>query len=387
MDRPTGKLLICITVLATVLAAQVEWYGYFEAEGDYFDLPAGNLYFGYSKLRVDFDAAPGENFRVGADVIYRNYNGQSTFNFMDFLPEELWPRLPTMDTLTYFPVALSDTMFVDNAYMEIYFPWFDLTLGRQQISPGVGYAWNPTDIFNIKDILDPTYEQSGVEALQIFIPLRWGLQLSSILQPRSSWERTTRYYQLKGFLGQFDLSVVYAVSELMKTGLFTTDTTCRELVGFNMEGELAGLGVRGEFAVNRLDYTMDNLRYEYVLGVDYTTESSLYLMGEYYHNDFGLDPDLVAFDDYVSYFLGETHSLNTDYLFTMAMYPVTDLVSAEMFSIYNLNDDSLVINPQLRYNIFEDVDLTVTGFLFFGEDTDEFGYQETGLRLRLTAYF
>jgi hypothetical protein len=95
----------------------------------------------------------------------------------------------------------------------------------------------------------------------------------------------------------------------------------------------------------------------------------------------------VTFDDYVSYFLGETHSLNKDYLFAMAMYPVTDLISAEMFSISNLNDGSLVINPQLRYNIFEDVDLTVTGFLFFGEDTDEFGYQETGLRLRLTAYF
>ncbi len=110
-------------------------------------------------------------------------------------------------------------------------------------------------------------------------------------------------------------------------------------------------------------------------------------MGEYYHNDFGVDPDLVTFDDYVSYFLGETHSLNTDYLFFMAMYPVTDLIIAEMFSIYNLNDGSLVINPQLTYNIFEDVELTVTASLFAGEETDEFGYQEKGLRLRLRAYF
>ena len=382
-----GKLLICITLLATGLAAQVDWYGYFEAEGDYFDLPAGDIYFGYNKLRVDLDAAPGENFRVGADFIRRAYIGQSTFNFMDFLPEDLWPVLPTGGTLSYFPVTLSDTMFVDNAFMEIYFPWFDITLGRQQISPGVGYAWNPTDIFNVKDILDPTYEQTGVEAVQIFIPLRWGLRLSGILQPRSSWERTTQYYQLKGLLGQFDLSVVYAASELMKTGLLTTDTTFRELLGFNIEGELAGLGVRGEFAVNRLDFATADLRYEYVLGVDYTTESSFYLMGEYYHNDFGVDPDLVTFDDYVSYFLGEMHSLNTDYLFAMAMYPVTDLISAEMFTIYNLNDGSLVINPQLTYNIFEDVELTVTGSLFAGEETDEFGYQETGLRLRLRAYF
>jgi len=381
------KLLISITLLAAALSAQVDWYGYYEAEGDHLNLPAGNIYFGYNKLRVDLDAAPGESFRVSADVIRRAYNGQSTFNFMDFLPEELWPVLPTMDTLTYFPVSLSDTMFVDNAFMEVYLPWFDLKLGRQQISPGVGYAWNPTDIFNVKDILDPTYEQTGVEAVQIFIPLRWGLQLSGILQPRSSWEQTTQYYQLKGLLGQFDISVVYAVSELMKTGLLGAHKTHREMVGFNMEGEIAGWGVRSEFAVNRLAFANDNLRYEYVLGVDYTTESSLYLMGEYFHNDFGVDPDQVTFDDYVSYFLGETHSLNTDYLFAMAMYPVTDLISAELFSIYNLNDGSLVINPQLTYNIFEDVELTVTGSLFSGEDTDEFGYQETGLRLRLRAYF
>ncbi len=381
------KLFISITLLTTVLAAQVNWYGYFEVEGDYLNLPTTNIYFGYNKLRVDLDAVHNESFRVSADIIRRAYNGQSTFNFMDFLPEELWPVLTTMDTLTYFPVSLSDTMFVDNAYLEIYLPWFDLQLGRQQISPGVGYAWNPTDIFNVKDILDPTYEQTGIEAVRIFIPLRWGLQLSSILQPRSSWEQTTQYYQLKGLLGQFDLSVVYAVSELMKTGLLTGYKTHREMVGFNMEGEVAGLGVRSEFAVNRLDFATSDLHNEYVLGVDYTTESSLYLMGEYYHNDFGVDPDLVTFDDYVSYFLGETHSLNTDYLFFMAMYPVTDLIIAEMFSIYNLNDGSLVINPQLTYNIFEDVELTVTGSLFAGEETDEFGYQEKGLRLRLRAYF
>ncbi|MCK4579427.1 MAG: hypothetical protein KAU50_11610 [Candidatus Marinimicrobia bacterium] len=379
---------ITITLLLTAtLGAQVDWYGYYEAEADYLDLPSRDLYLGFNKLRLDLEVAPGDNIRVGADIIYRGYNGQTTLNFMDFMPVERWPVLPTLDTLTWFPVSFDDTTFVDNAFLEIYFPWLDLTLGRQQISPGVGYAWNPTDIFNVKDILDPTYEQTGVEAFQIVVPLVGGLQLAGILQASSTWSHTTQYYQLKGSLGRFDLSGVYSASELITTGLFAADTSFRELAGLNLEGEAAGLGVRGEFALNRIDFATDNLRYEYVLGLDYTTESSLYLMGEYYHNDFGVDPDQVSFDNYISYFLGETHSLNTDYLFAMAMYPLTDLISAEVFSIYNLNDGSLVINPQLTYNIYEDVELTITGSLFAGEETDEFGYQETGLRLRLRAYF
>ena len=31
-------------------------------------------------------------------------------------------------------------------------------MGKQQISLGTGYVWNPTDVFNIKELFDPTYE-------------------------------------------------------------------------------------------------------------------------------------------------------------------------------------------------------------------------------------
>jgi len=44
-------------------------------------------------------------------------------------------------------------------------------VGEQQISLGTGYAWNPTNIFNVKDLPDPTYEQPGHTALRADLPV------------------------------------------------------------------------------------------------------------------------------------------------------------------------------------------------------------------------
>ncbi len=69
------------------------------------------------------------------------------------------------------------------------------------------------------------------------------------------------------------------------------------------------------------------------------------------------------------------------------MYPLGDLLAGSLFGIANLDDGSLAINPQLTYNIFEDVELSLLASVFVGDDRDEFGYQSAGLRLRLRAYF
>jgi len=68
-------------------------------------------------------------------------------------------------------ITFSDRTFLDNAYLKLSLKAFDLTVGKQQISLGTGYVWNPTDVFNIKDPLDPTYEQPGHNALRVDVAL------------------------------------------------------------------------------------------------------------------------------------------------------------------------------------------------------------------------
>ena len=390
-------------MLITALFAQVDWYGYYEAEADYFSLPDNQFYFGYQKFRLDLDSAPSDRIRVSANIVSKYYDGASTFNFMEFIDKSYWPELPVIDEtgnlvtdslgvpLTYeldeLPYQLSDTLFLDNAYLDFHHDRFDLTLGRQQIPSGVGYAWNPTDLFNSKDLMDPTYEDTGVPATRIDVPFGFNMTFTGIIQPRDSWNNSTQYYQMKTGLGRFDLSLLYGKTAYSETGLFTAGNWDRELGGVNLEGELFGLGARAELAVNRLDYDSDSLKYEFIIGGDYTFDNSLYLLGEFYHNDFGVKVDDTQFDDYMIFLAGQRKSLNQNYFFLMVMYPLTDLLSGSLFGIANLDDGSLAINPQLIYNIFEDVELSLLASVFVGEDRDEFGYQSAGLRLRLRAYF
>ena len=386
------KRLILFLIITSSLFAGLDWYGYYEGEGDIGKLPKTTMYFSYSKLRIDMDANPSDHIRIGADLIYKHFNGQTELNFMDFINSKYWPVVPTLDgqgldTLTNITFQFSDTLFIDNMFLEFHHSLFDLTLGKQQLSPGVGYAWNPTDIFNLKDIMDPTYENTGISAIKLGVPLAERITLTGILQPKQSWDETVQYYQLKTGFGLYDMSLLYSRSQYRQSGLFGTTIQSHDLYGFNLEGELFGLGIRSEVAVHRLDYDSDNLQYEYIIGGDYTFTNSLFLLTEYYHNDLGSPVKQTDFNDYNVYFSGERKSINQNYFFGMAMYPMGDLVDASTLTIFNLNDGSLAICPQIIYRIFQDVEITCMGSIFIGEETDEFGYQEYGARVRLRAYF
>ena len=77
-------------------------------------------------------------------------------------------------------------MYLDNIYLRTSFQRFDFTIGKQPISLGTGYAWNPLDIFNRKDLIDPTYEQAGINALRMEIPVMDGGTLDIIIEPDST---------------------------------------------------------------------------------------------------------------------------------------------------------------------------------------------------------
>jgi len=385
------KKIILLVFLSSALSAQVDWFGYYEGEGDWGKTPDLSIYYGYNKLRLDMDSSPSDNIRISANLIYKQFNGQTSLNFMDFIHPKYYPVVPTpdglgLDTSSYIPYSLTDTMFIDNMFLEFHHDLFDLTLGKQQISPGVGYAWNPTDIFNLKDLMDPTYENTGISAIKLSIPFGYRTTLSGILQPENSWDETVQYYQLKTGIGMFDLSTVYSRSQLTQTGLFSATVQAHDLYGFNLEGELSGMGIRSEIAAHRLDYS-ENLKFEYIIGADYTFVNSLYLLTEFYHSDLGTKTGQTGFDDYLVYFSGERKSLNQNYLFALAMFPLGDLLDVSAFGIINLDDKSAVIAPQLIYRIFQDVELSILGSWFVGDNTDEYGYQEFGARFRIRAYF
>ncbi|MCF7885029.1 MAG: hypothetical protein K9M80_00920 [Candidatus Marinimicrobia bacterium] len=398
------KVMIFCFLITTTIFAKVYWYGYYETEFDNIGLPKEKLYTNYHKFRLDMDVSPSNNIRIAGNIIYKHFEGATKYNYMNFL-DEYYHTLRLEDESPLFvggtPMVinnrtyeLKDTLFFDNIFLELHHKYFDLILGKQQLPTGSGYAWNPTDIFNKKDIFDPTYENRGVNALQLRIPIGTRYNLIGIIQPGKDYDNTTQYYEMKGWLGSFDVAFSYARTEYNPAsvyeliGMSKNPAVIRDVGGFNMEGELLGLGLRTEIAVNRLNQDNDNLKYEYIIGADYTFRNSLYLLGEYYHNDFGSEVDQTRLIDYMHYFNYTVKSLNQNYAFGMLQYPLTDLIDISLSSIANLDDESIAINPRLVYRIYQDVELNFIGTYFYGEDNrDEFGYQDYMARVRLRAYF
>lgn len=413
------KILLSLLLISGMANAGVNWFGYFESQADGAVLEGESILYGYNKFRVDMETNPGENVRIGVNVNAKQMWGQTTFNLLDYLPEHIIPPIPSESSLpdmSGFPYTFQDTMYIDNMFLQLFSRRFRLTLGKQQISPGTGYVWNPTDIFNVKDIMDPAYEQTGVTAIGLDIYPMAGNSIFLAVQPKKDIDHTTWYGRIRQTAGMLDLSLNAARYAWSESGLLSgelipwTRTWQRFMTGVAFSAEIAGIGVHGEYAYNHLTsldfhitsqdglipyilpddvsrFTSGGDYTEFLAGIDYTFENSLYILAEYFHSDFGKKNDELVFNDFLQYLSGTTRSMNRDYLFFQAMFPVTDLITSTAFVISNLNDKSNVLNFQVSTTLGNNVETDLLGSWFMGDDDTEFGAQSAAGRLRLKVYF
>ena len=366
-----------IFVFPILAFGQMEFFGYFETEYDHIQLKSKNYNFGYNKLRLDFDSRPSNNVMIGGNINFRLYHGKTEWDFADFIPANL-----EIDSLLF---SLPDTMYLDNIYLQSSFSLFDVTIGKQPISLGTGYAWNPLDIFNRKDLIDPTYEQPGINALRMEIPIVDRTVLDAIITPDSSWEMSRKMIQLKSGLGSFDYSLNVAYQYHLipsRKSDFTYDQIY--FGGSSFAGEFGEFGVWGE-TVWSID--ADNNYWEVVLGADHTLNNGIYLMAEYFHNSLGAEKNDLQLENYMHYYNGETLSLMQNYIFVMGMYNITNYLNSSLLAFGNLDDQSFILAPQMEWDVFEDVTVSLLMSQSFGDSNTEFGIQDLALRFRLRSYF
>ncbi|UCH11440.1 MAG: hypothetical protein JSU61_06005, partial [Fidelibacterota bacterium] len=283
------------------LSGQAEIFGYFETETDGARISGTDYSFGYNKLRVDLQAYPSDAVTVGANVNFRRYHGKTEWNVLDFLPEDLWK--PFFGDTAIF-ISLTDTLYLDNVFLKARFKHFDLTVGKQQISLGTGYAWNPTDIFNIKDLMDPTYEQTGITAMRAEVPLGDRVGLDLILAPEESWETSAKMVQAKAGLGSFDFTGTYAEHTgqypywRLKTYAPGDTLLNYRKLGGSFVGQIWEIGLWGE-GLWHVGDSPGNMKFtEFLFGIDHTFDFQTYVMLEYFHNSAGADTSNLTFFDY-----------------------------------------------------------------------------------------
>lgn len=410
-------------------AQDLDVFGYFEPQMMGAKLGSEFYQLGSNKLRVDLQSRISDRVSFGANFDYITYHGRRQWDVLDFLPEkarsdavvgsfmgvELNPYL-----LTY-----EDQHFLDNAYLKLSFKYADITFGKQQISMGTGYAWNPTDVFNQKDMIDPTYEQPGHNAIRLDVPFGRGFSLTSIYAPTEEWKNTDVLVKLKGRISHFDFSVMGIQKYWKYTDARIIDVvqmdflrlkTKRHIIGADLVGELFGLGVWAEYAYNKVriddadekEY-YENFRihyifsgssvipeelhiksfYEFVAGMDYTFDFQTYIMFEFYRNTSAkTDHENYNLNDWMQFLLAEKKAISQDQLYAFVQHPATDLISIGSSAIYSISDGSLALVPMVTYNIFENVDLSLFINYYLGKEGTAYAENlGNGGMIRARVYF
>jgi hypothetical protein len=381
----TATLLLC-----TMIHSQpVDVYGYFEPQynGIYF---ADSYYqFQSNKLRVDLMSKAIANTEFGANVIFLLYHGTTEWNILDFLPDELTSTIPP-EMRPFYTFRFRDTLYLDNVYARLALSRFALTAGKQQISLGTGYFANPTDIFNTKDALDPTYEQPGHNAIRVDFQALPRLNLMALYSPiESDFASSGKFVRAKLGLGHFDISLMGCETQYTITDFYTFGQTVerRHILGGDLVGELLGIGIWAEGIYNFLEDTEDC--FEFLIGTDYTFDSGLYTMFEYHHNSLAKsDHEDYDLNDWMRFFTGETKTIASDQFYALLQYPLTDMLTVGGSAILSVSDMSAAIIPMLQYSLFHNIELTLMGNIYVGEEGTAYSSSlGNGGFIRASVYF
>jgi hypothetical protein len=394
------RLLVCIFLMPLCIAVleakiDVDIFGYYEPQfmGVYINSDLIQLL--SNKLRVDFKSRFSQNITFAANFNALIYHGKTEWNILDFLPKSVNEAV-TEGMRMFYVLPFQDRYYLDNAYVKFAFKRFDLIVGKQQISLGTGYVWNPTDVFNFKDYLDPTYEQPGHEAVRVDIPLGSSYTLTALYAPEDIWNNSAKLLQMKGRLWRFDVALTAIEKQWiyhdytrfdMDVLNFSEFPEKRKLLGFSTAGELFGVGVWLEYAYNWMEESDDF--YELVAGADYTFDFQTYIMLEFYHNTLGrTDYREYTLNDWMRLMAQEQKSIARDQIYMMVQHPVTDLIQLGISGIYCISDGSLALVPVVNVSISDNVELMAYLNYNTGDEGKTYsGSMGNGGMIRVRIYF
>lgn len=280
---------------------------------------------------------------------------------------------------------------IDRLWVKYMAPWFDVKIGRQALSWGSAYIWNPTDLVNpFSPTAIDTETKPGSDMALLLVPLGWSGEFALVWLPYSTAERDRYDEDHSAIAARAKYNLLEWDIGLMG-GRFGKDT----VGGFEFSGDLFDAGIYGEgtYTVPDKNVEIDPLLaalgykarephdfYRMVIGGTYRWANSFMIFLEYYTNNIGENSADDIFDrlltdtdfaDRVD--RGELYNFGRNYLGTSLSYEFTAKLVGALPGIVNLNDGSFYIGPNLSYSIVQDFDVMIGSIYTYGSDESEFG--------------
>ena len=335
----------------------------------------------YDRLRVDVAARAGRGTRASAAVVYQLYRGDTTVDLHDFLPEGLAVGAESA------AVELDDVHMLNHAYVALDPGPFQLTAGKQFLTWGAAWAFNPTELFRPKDLFEPTYEREGVGGLSVRVPLGSLSDVLVALVPDGGFAESGKVLRARHHVAGFDFSALVAEVHEMPVAVELGGRDARKerfTVGGDVSGELLGLGVWTEATWSS---RAGERWVEATVGGNYTLADGTLLMVEGYYNGRGESADPYPLDLWLARLSGDVRSLGKGMVYGVVSRPFGELWTAGVSTLANATDGSLVLIPSISYAFAQNVDLLFNGAVYVGQEGAEFGSGNHGGFLRGRVYF
>ncbi len=258
---------------------------------------------------------------------------------------------------------------VHRAYAKLALGDFTLTAGRQQVRFGSGRLWNPLDIMNpiSPTSLEGSAEQKGTDAIRAEYFFNEFTVLSAVVDQKrvnDSDQVSDLDSRNTSGLGRFRTAIGKMEIAALGGRVLRRDVAGADVSVIVLDGTLRGSAIRSE-AEDADPFVQASAGFEYNFGF------GLYFLLEYFYNESGLNfnPELkAAYLSSMAYGINEQNyyllsnqfvTFNKHYAALALGYDITPLLRAEFFTVYDFQGRAVLINPTLKYNVFQDVDFSL----------------------------
>jgi hypothetical protein len=276
---------------------------------------------------------------------------------------------------------LQSRLWLDRCNIKLVLPWLDVTIGRQAITFGKAYFYNPLDVFLA---FNPTQfdrdYKAGVDAIKIDIPLGdfSGINLVGVLGRRLS--------VLQSYQSDQALDADWYGSALLArvfTNFFEWDFALQSgkvyggyQLGGALSGELFEIEVRMEAAYLFADddrYQLPLMPGEYelesnftaVLGVGRRFENTLTIEAEYLFNGLG-DPDNL-YAAAMRLGGGNGYHMGKHIAGLVLTYEILPILNGSLAWLFSFSDYSSLVQPGLSLSVSDESDFVFGALIGLGK--------------------
>jgi hypothetical protein len=336
------------------------------------------------RLRLKFKKkiAPWQfNLTIDNEALIHDFADKPDFSFVDSRRQNRTAFLD-LDKVTVEKDHLYLKHTIHRASIKYYKSDFQATIGKQAVDWGKMRFYSPLDIFNSIRLTDlEPGERMGIDAVNLNYSPDSFSGINLVYSQGKDSETTAVGLKAYGKLSTYDLSLIVASANKQKT------------IGFSFDGYIKDAGFRGEISYAKAHFDNNSAYSRVALGMDYNFPNKVYLLIEQFYNGGHeeIDPFFYTFSNHR---VRQILSLQKHLSSILTSYELTPLIKLQNTFIYDWDGNSASVNPQFKYNVHSNVDLTLGAQIYAGGETEslfetnsEFDVYENAYYLQLKWFF